>query len=48
MSQYATKEEGQVNDNQRLTALKKEGIVFGRTFMVTTLPQIARDRGLLD
>lgn len=37
-----------VNDNQRLAALKKEGIVFGRTFMVTTLPQIARDRGLLD
>ena len=37
-----------VNDNQRLAALKKEGIVFGRTFMLTTLPQIARDRGLLD
>ena len=36
------------NDNQRLAALKKEGIVIGRTFMVTTLPQIARDRGLLD
>ena len=37
-----------VNDNQRLAALKKEGIVIGRTFMVTTLPQIARDCGLLD
>jgi hypothetical protein len=34
------------NDRQRLTALKKEGIDIGRTFMVTTVPQIARERGI--
>ena len=36
------------NDTQRLARLKKDGIVCGRTYMVTTAPQIARDRGLLD
>ena len=36
------------NDVQRLARLKKDWIVCGRTFMVTTAPQIARDRGLLD
>ena len=35
------------NDVQRLARLKKDGIVCGRTFMVTTAPQIARDRGLV-
>ena len=35
-----------MNDNQRLAALKKEGIVFGRTYMVTTAPQEARQRGI--
>ena len=35
------------NDRQRLTALKKEGIDIGRTFMVTTVPQMARDRGIV-
>ncbi len=34
------------NDAQRLTALKKEGIIIGRTTMVQTVPQIARDRGI--
>ena len=34
------------NDNQRLTALKKEGIEIGRTFMVTKVPVIARERGI--
>ena len=34
------------NDNQRLTALKKEGITIGRTFMVTMVPVIARERGI--
>ena len=34
------------NDKQRLTALKKEGIEIGRTFMVTTIPIIARERGI--
>lgn len=34
------------NDNQRLTALKKEGIIIGRTYMVTTAPQEARQRGI--
>ena len=34
------------NDNQRLTALKKEGIEIGRTYMVTTVPVIARERGI--
>ena len=34
------------NDNQRLAALKKEGIEIGRTFMVTTVPIIARERGI--
>ena len=36
------------NDRQRLTALKKEGIKIGRTYMVTDVPRIARERGLLD
>ena len=34
------------NDNQRLTALKKEGIDIGRTYMVTTVPVLARERGI--
>lgn len=34
------------NDPQRLTALKKEGIDIGRTYMVTTVPVIARERGI--
>ena len=34
------------NDNQRLAALKKEGIVIGRTYMVTMVPIIARERGI--
>ena len=34
------------NDNQRLAALKKEGIVIGRTYMVTMFPIIARERGI--
>ena len=34
------------NDNQRLAALKKEGIEIGRTFMVTMVPIMARDRGI--
>ena len=34
------------NDAQRLARLKKDGIDCGRTYMVTTAPQIARDRGL--
>ena len=36
------------NDPDRLAFLEKEGIVCGRTYMVTTAPQIARDRGLLE
>ena len=35
------------NDAQRLARLKKDGIDCGRTYMVTTAPQIARDRGLV-
>lgn len=34
------------NDAQRLTALKKEGIELGRTYMVTDVPRIARERGI--
>ncbi len=34
------------NDPQRLAALAKEGIIIGRTTMVTTVPQEARDRGI--
>ena len=34
------------NDAQRLTALKKEGIEIGRTYMVTMVPIIARERGI--
>lgn len=36
------------NDTQRLARLKKDGIDCGRTYMVTTAPQIARERGLLE
>jgi len=35
------------NDVQRLARLKKDGIECGRTYMVTTAPQEARNRGLL-
>ena len=34
------------NDLQRLAVLKKEGIIIGRTYMVTTAPQEARERGI--
>ena len=34
------------NDAQRLAALKKEGIELGRTYMVTDVPRIARERGI--
>ncbi len=35
------------NDVQRLARLKKDGIVCGRTYMVTTALQEARNRGLV-
>ena len=34
------------NAAQRLAALKKEGIELGRTYMVTDVPRIARERGI--
>jgi hypothetical protein len=34
------------NDPQRLTALRKEGIEIGRTYMVTMVPIITRERGI--
>ena len=34
------------NDRTRLAALKKEGIEIGRTFMLTKVPIIARERGI--